>query len=141
MTSADAYGMVAMPHTRRRVVEALEPLADSVYQERWRSSPTTLFDIRNSLNTFDDDFLLDAPAGAVDGVLEANEVEPFEDLAEVLIPIMEDLRPPRGEGFLAQVPDAVWLTHPLWPEVVTRAARLLSLMRTNGVLGPDDPYP
>ena len=133
----DALSMVRMPYIRLNVVGALEPLADRVRQEQWRAEPTTLFDLRNSLNILDDDFLLEAPADAVGEVIVPNEVEPFEALADVLNPIMEDLRPPAGVGYLASVPDSVWLDHPLWPEVVVRVSRLLDIMRANGYIGSD----
>lgn len=121
------------PWRRLDVAASLEPLTDVDRHALWSAHPSKIFAVRDCVNVLDDMMLLTHPEAFVGAVIFPDEATLFEELGDVMNPIMDDLKPPLGEGFLSGVPDAAWVAHPLWPEVVLRATRLLALIRANGV--------
>lgn len=115
------------PAMRDEVIASLRSLSDTTHQrEQWgRYDPEISYYDDLSLNVhtlYDDCEVLPDPAAAVPAVLREGDVSAFEALEAVLGPLLEQL----GDR-----PDADYMSHPQWPEVVRAASAALAAMRAS----------
>jgi len=120
--------VIRYPGMRQQVLSAIDALADPEYQQRvWirRELPHPDYYDELDLNVhilFDDAQVLPDPASAVGVLLHPDEVEPLGALGTVLDPLIDELD---------DQPDAVYLGHPRWGEVVRAAEAARSVMRAH----------
>lgn len=119
---------IRYPDMRAEVVGAVKALADPDYQQRvWirQEFPHENFydDFTQKAHIlFDDVLVLPEPESAVGDVLYPNEVDALRALGEVLDPLIDEL----GEA-----PDARYLDHPQWAEVIRKAENAYRVLSNN----------
>jgi len=126
---------VQFPQMREEVLEALEVLADPELQnEHWLTPryPMDCPDFDWVVRALYDTPALPSPGLVVGTFLYADEEEPLLALDVVLDPMIAELQ---------DVPDAEYLAHPDWPEVVRLAGLAAAVLRERDAAEASPPGP
>ena len=119
---------VSFPEMRAQVVSALESLSDREHQRtRWNTIDARRPNYMDNLDLnvhvlFDDCMVLPDPTPMVGAVVYAGEVQALRALGNILDPLIDEL---------GDQPDATYLAHARWVDVLAAAGKALAVMRAH----------